>query len=178
MLDEYLNNLPTAEPPMSGPRSGRAGRAHQVPGEAAARGRYKGFKLGAYVFREQIGQGGMGAVYLAEHETLRRKVALKVLTLPKDGNAALSVERFLREARAAAALDHPNIVRFTTSASSGETHYLVMEYVEGETLDQIARPRAGRSPRRGRSSTSPRPPPGCSTPTRRGSSTATSSPPT
>src|SRR6267143_1050829 len=52
-------------------------------------GRYKGFKLGSYFIREQIGQGGMGSVFLAEHETLKRKVALKVLTMPRDGNAAL-----------------------------------------------------------------------------------------
>ncbi|MGL4419304.1 MAG: serine/threonine-protein kinase, partial [Gemmataceae bacterium] len=102
-------------------------------------GRYRGFRLGAYIIREQIGQGGMGAVYLAEHETLRRKVALKVLTPPKqDANGKLTIERFLREARAAAALDHPNIVRIHDVAQHGEVHYLVMEYVEGETLDALA----------------------------------------
>ncbi|CAN5559499.1 hypothetical protein BH11PLA2_BH11PLA2_04280 [soil metagenome] len=100
-------------------------------------GRYKGFKLGPYIIREQIGQGGMGAVYSAEHETLKRRVALKVLSVPKDGNATLSIERFLREARSAAALDHPNIVRLHDVGKAAETHYIVMEYVEGQTLDQI-----------------------------------------
>jgi eukaryotic-like serine/threonine-protein kinase len=101
-------------------------------------GRHRGFKLGAYVIKEQIGQGGMGAVYLAEHETLRRKVALKVLAPAKDdGNAKLAVERFLREARAAAALDHPNIVRIHDVAKEGNVHYLVMEYVEGQTLEAM-----------------------------------------
>lgn len=101
-------------------------------------GRYKGFRLGSYVIREQLGQGGMGAVYLAEHETLRRRVALKVLTPPKDdANGKLTLERFLREARAAAALDHPNIVRTHDISQQGDVHFLVMEYVEGQTLDQM-----------------------------------------
>jgi serine/threonine protein kinase len=97
-------------------------------------GRYRGFRLGSYVLLEQLGQGGMGAVYLAEHETLQRKAAIKVL--PPGGNK-LTVERFLREARAAAALDHPNIVRMHDVGREGEVHFLVMEYVEGQTLDKL-----------------------------------------
>ena len=97
-------------------------------------GRYKGFRLGSYLLRDQLGQGGMGAVYLAEHETLRRMAAIKVL--PPGGNE-LSVERFLREARAAAALDHPNIVRTHDVGQQGQVHFLVMEYVEGQTLDRL-----------------------------------------
>ena len=97
-------------------------------------GRYKGFRLGAYLLQDQLGQGGMGAVYLAIHDTLRRKAAIKVL--PPGGNK-LSVERFLREARAAAALDHPNIVRTHDVGRDGEVHFLVMEYVEGQTLDRL-----------------------------------------
>ena len=101
-------------------------------------GRYRGFKLGPYVVKEQIGQGGMGAVYLAEHETLRRLVALKVLTLSKkDANSKLTIDRFQREARAAAALDHPNIVRMHDVGKHADIHYLAMEYVEGQTLEQI-----------------------------------------
>jgi serine/threonine protein kinase len=99
-------------------------------------GKYRGFRLGPYVIHDQIGQGGMGAVYLAEHETLRRKVAVKVLT-PTTSDARLAIERFLREARAAAALDHPNIVRIFDVAAQDDTHYLVMEYVDGETLESV-----------------------------------------
>ena len=94
-------------------------------------GKYRGFRLGAYVIRDQVGQGGMGAVYLAHHETLRRPVAIKVLTPGETGPTSnVNVGRFLREARSAAALDHPNIVRIFDVAQLGETHYLVMEYVE------------------------------------------------
>ena len=99
-------------------------------------GRYRGFKLGPYVVRDQLGQGGMGAVYLAEHATLRRKVAVKVLA-PTEGMNKVAVERFLREARAAAALDHPNIVRIFDVAQQGEMHFLAMEYVDGQTLDAL-----------------------------------------
>ncbi len=101
-------------------------------------GRYRGFKLGPYIVREQIGQGGMGAVYLAEHATLKRKVAVKVLPpTPSDANAKLAIERFLREARAVAALDHPNIVRIHDVGQQGEVHYLVMEYVDGQSLEDL-----------------------------------------
>ena len=101
-------------------------------------GKYRGFRLGAYVVRDQIGRGGMGAVYLARHETLRRPVAVKVLAPGSAGaQVKVNVERFLREARSAAALDHPNIVRIFDVAQLGDTHYLVMEYVEGQNLEQI-----------------------------------------
>lgn len=100
-------------------------------------GKYRGFRIGPYAIKEQIGQGGMGAVYLAEHTTLSRKVALKVLTPGADSDTKLAVERFLREARAAAALDHPNIVRLHDVGQFGTTYYIVMELVEGDTLDKL-----------------------------------------
>src|SRR5262245_8481625 len=59
-------------------------------------GRHKGFRLGAYVIHDMLGQGGMGSVYLAEHGTLRRRVALKVLRAQKGADAKVCVERFLR----------------------------------------------------------------------------------
>src|SRR5207253_5902271 len=73
-------------------------------------GLHKGLVIGPYKILEQIGRGGMGIVYLAEHQKLQRQVALKVL--PKDKtNDKLALERFYREARAVAALDHANIVK-------------------------------------------------------------------
>jgi serine/threonine protein kinase len=99
-------------------------------------GRHKGFLLGAYVILDQLGRGGMGAVYLAEHRDLHRKVAVKVLVTAKDEDHRLANERFFREARAAAALDHPNIVRIFDVSRHNDVPYLVMEYVGGETLQQ------------------------------------------
>jgi serine/threonine protein kinase len=101
-------------------------------------GRSKGFRLGQYVILDQLGQGGMGTVFLAEHSTLRRHVALKVLNPPKDAHdSQVAIERFLREARAAAALDHPNIVGLHEVAQQGNIHYIALEYVDGPTLEQL-----------------------------------------
>ncbi|MGL6096539.1 MAG: serine/threonine-protein kinase, partial [Fimbriiglobus sp.] len=106
-------------------------------------GRYKGFFLGTYKMLDQIGAGGMGQVFLAEHTSLRRKVAIKVLParLAEDPSA---VERFYREARAAAALDHPNIVRANDVRCERGTYFLVMEYVLGKNLQQMMVEHGGR----------------------------------
>jgi serine/threonine protein kinase/sugar lactone lactonase YvrE len=101
-------------------------------------GKYRGFILGQYKVLEQIGAGGMGVVFLAEHRTMKRRAALKVL--PGDrANDPESLERFYREARLVAALDHPNIVRAFDADQSGGIHFMAMEYVEGESLEQLVR---------------------------------------
>ena len=87
----------------------------------------------------------MGAVYLGEHLDLHRKVAIKVLAPGRGEDQRLALERFLREARSAAALDHPNIVRIFDVARHNDSPYLVMEHVEGETLQQTL-DRDGRVP--------------------------------
>ncbi|HEY1192309.1 MAG TPA: serine/threonine-protein kinase [Gemmata sp.] len=99
-------------------------------------GRHKGFRIGPYAVQDLLGRGGMGAVYLAEHLELRRKVAIKVLAPVRGDGAKLAAERFMREGRAAAALDHPNIVRVLDVTRHNDTPYLVMEFVDGETLQQ------------------------------------------
>ncbi|MGL4555695.1 MAG: protein kinase domain-containing protein, partial [Gemmataceae bacterium] len=99
-------------------------------------GRCKGFFLGAYRLLGKLGQGGMGAVYLAEHTALKRRVALKVFP-PERATDPTAVARFQREGRAAAALDHPNIVRVHDIAQAGSVHFLVLEYAEGVTLDRV-----------------------------------------
>src|SRR5262249_55806355 len=74
-------------------------------------GRPRRFFLGGkYKILDQLGQGGMGAVYLCEHLLMRRLVAVKVLSAQKLSDPSL-LERFFREARAVASLDHPNLVR-------------------------------------------------------------------
>src|SRR5262249_3642480 len=85
-----------------------------------------------YRLRELLGVGGMGAVYRAEHLLMERPVALKVINRSLTDRPAL-VERFRREARAAARLAHPNIVTAFDAEQAGDTHFLVMEYVEGQS---------------------------------------------
>jgi len=91
---------------------------------------------GKYRLLERLGAGGMGLVYLCEHILMKRLVALKVLPTNLAGEAG-NKERFLREAQAAAALKHPNIVQAFDVDAEGNVHYLVMEYVPGVNLDRL-----------------------------------------
>jgi serine/threonine protein kinase len=100
-------------------------------------GRYKRFQIGGkYRLMELLGVGGMGAVYLCEHVFMKRLVALKVLPQEKMTDPG-NVERFYREARAVAALNDPNIVRAYDLDQSEGLHFLVMEYVDGASLQEI-----------------------------------------
>lgn len=94
------------------------------------------FKLGNYRLIDLLGSGGMGRVFLAEHTTMGRRVALKILPKRLGKDPAL-LKQFLTEARAIAALDHPNIVHPYSVDSEGDRYYLVMEYVEGRDLQRI-----------------------------------------
>jgi serine/threonine-protein kinase len=101
-------------------------------------GKYKGFFLGKYKLLGHLGTGGMSTVYLAEHTLFRKQRAIKVL--PRDRVADRSwLQRFYREGRAAAALNHRNIVRVYDIGNEGDTHYLVMEYVRGQDVEQMVR---------------------------------------
>jgi eukaryotic-like serine/threonine-protein kinase len=91
---------------------------------------------GRYQLGSLLGAGGMASVYLATDRVLQRQVAVKVLR-PSDVQDAVFVERFRREARAAARLSHPNIVAVFDSGFDAGLHYLVMEYVVGESLAQL-----------------------------------------
>ena len=105
-------------------------------------GRCRGFRLGSYNLLGLLGKGGMSAVYLGEHVVMKRRCAIKVLPAKLVGGGS-HLERFLREARAVAALDHPNIVRAYDVASEGSgknaTHYFVMELVEGRSLYDLVK---------------------------------------
>jgi serine/threonine-protein kinase len=92
-----------------------------------------GRKLGHYLIREKLGTGGMGEVYLAEDEKLSRSVALKVLP-PELASNPDRRERFRREAKAVAALNHPNIVTLHSVEEADGVLFLTLELVEGETL--------------------------------------------
>lgn len=94
--------------------------------------------LGEYLLLEQIGAGGMGQVYRAEHRTMNRQVALKILSDRIAGRQD-TLEQFYSEIRAVAQLMHPNIVTAFDAGSSEDTHYLVMELVKGEVLSRRIR---------------------------------------
>ncbi|MFO0822350.1 MAG: serine/threonine-protein kinase [Gemmataceae bacterium] len=91
------------------------------------------FRFGPFVIRETLGRGGMGIVYRAFHERLKRPVALKTLH-PAASSRPEALARFGVEGEAVARFDHPNIVRVYESGTSGGLPYLAMELVEGETL--------------------------------------------
>lgn len=97
------------------------------------KGRHKGFMLGKYRLLRLLGAGGMSTVYLAEHTTLRSKVAIKVLPVKRVDQSSY-LARFEREARQSARLSHPNIVRTFDLDTSDAIHFIAMEYVEGEDL--------------------------------------------
>lgn len=99
-------------------------------------GKWRGFTLGSYKVLEQIGSGGMGNVYLCEHMVMRRRVAIKILPLNLVSDP-VALGRFQREARAAAVLDHPHIVRAHDYCQEGHLHFLVMEYVDGVSLQDM-----------------------------------------
>jgi len=95
-------------------------------------------RLGSFRVLRQLGQGGMGVVFEAEDLQLKRRVALKVLQ-PKLGKSADIAARFLREARAAAAVRHDHVITIYQVGQDGETPFIAMELLEGETLEQRLR---------------------------------------
>src|SRR4030095_13454504 len=86
-----------------------------------------------YRIVSRIGAGGMGEVYLAEDTTLDRKVAIKILPMEATPDERAN-KRLIREAKAAAKLDHPNICSVYEVSETDGVSFIVMQYVEGETL--------------------------------------------
>ena len=110
--------------------------ARAIPQESASGSRPLDGTLGDFRILHEVGRGGMGVVYEAEQISLRRRVALKVLPL-----AAMMDERQLRrfknEARAAASLDHPNIVGVYLVGCERAVHFYAMQFIEGQTMAQM-----------------------------------------
>ncbi len=96
----------------------------------------EGTRFGRYEIRSQIGAGGMGEVYLADDTQLRRRVALKIL--PGDLAAHQDrMRRFIQEAQAAAALNHPNIAHIYEIGESNGLSFIAMEFIDGQTLREV-----------------------------------------
>lgn len=139
----YLSKLATGEGVPSDPiKLGglmvRDGLLTHFQAEQLLQGRWKRFSIGKYKVLERLGVGGMGQVFLCEHKLMKRKVAVKVLPAAKAKDQA-ALQRFYREARAVAAVDHPNIVRAYDIDDDADLHFLVMEYVDGANLHDIVR---------------------------------------
>ncbi len=106
--------------------------------EKLLQGKYKGFFLGKHKLLGHIGSGGMSSVYLAEHMKMHDLRAIKVLPQSKLGKSSY-LARFQQEAKAIASLNHPNIVRAYDIDNQKDTHYIVMEYVDGDDLQTLVK---------------------------------------
>src|SRR5882672_8597410 len=95
-----------------------------------------GRTVSQYQFVEKIGAGGMGEIYKAQDTRLGRFVAIKVLPSAKSGDPERR-KRFLLEAQAASGLNHPSIITIHDVLSEGDTEYMVMEFVQGKTLNDL-----------------------------------------
>src|SRR5215813_9757710 len=103
-----------------------------------------GSKVQHYQFLEKLGAGGMGEIYKAQDTRLNRFVAIKVLSTASAGEPERR-RRFIQEAQAASALNHPNIITIHDIVSEGDTEFMVMEYVSGKTLVDLI-PKGGLRP--------------------------------
>jgi WD40 repeat protein/serine/threonine protein kinase len=149
LLDEggigpYLEQKRAAAPLPEAPKTlarlmVRDGLLTTFQAEQLLAGKWRGFNIaGKYKLLGYLGAGGMARVFLCEHTIMRRRVAVKVLPSSQVNDPGC-LDRFHREARAVAALDHPNIVRAFDIDQDGDLHFLVMEYIEGSGLDQIVK---------------------------------------
>jgi len=96
----------------------------------------KGSEVGDYLIRERIGVGGMGEVYLAEQKSMKRPVALKILHEDLIRDKAY-LERFYREVRILAQIEHPNVVRAIEAGYNGKVYYFSMTFIDGKDIKRL-----------------------------------------
>ena len=142
--EALIESLPPEEKPASGEDLAkllyRRKRLTRFQAQAVYQGKTKGLVVGNYVILDKLGQGGMGYVYKAEHRRMGRQVALKVLPSAM-ARSKDAVARFQREVRAAAQLNHPNIVTAYDADEAEGVHFLVMECVDGCDLAALVHAR-------------------------------------
>src|SRR5262245_959910 len=146
VVAEFLQKRIQEQPSLDTPKSLaieliKAGLMTAFQAEHLLAGKWRGFIIsGKYRLLQRVGAGGMGSVYLCEHMRMCRKVALKVLPVAQADDPA-ALDRFYREARAVAVLDHPNIVRAHDIDHDDKLHFLVLEYIDGISLQELVRRR-------------------------------------
>ena len=118
----------------------RRQRLTEYQAQVLCGGKSGGLLLGNYVVLDEIGAGGMGVVFRAEHRRMKRMVAVKLLPQSLT-NSSTAISRFHREVEAAAKLTHPNIVAAYDADEAAGAHFLVMEYVAGTDLSRLVRTR-------------------------------------
>ncbi|HSK74112.1 MAG TPA: protein kinase [Pyrinomonadaceae bacterium] len=131
-VESLLSSLNSAENFLETPAVAKV--ADLIEGEAKKLER--GTCFAHYEIIEQIGTGGMGEVYLARDKKLDRKVAIKILN-EKFSREESNLNRFIREAKAASALNHPNILVIHEIGETEDTNYIVSEFIEGKTLREV-----------------------------------------
>jgi serine/threonine protein kinase len=141
VLDAYLDQLRAAGPVPPEPKNlagllVRDGVLTHFQAGLLLLGRTTGFTIGKYRILERLGIGGMGSVFLCEDRSLRRRVAVKVLP-PKIAKDPAALARFHREAQVVGVLDHPNIVHALDFCEDDNLYYLVMEFIDGISLQEI-----------------------------------------
>ncbi|MHB0957203.1 MAG: serine/threonine-protein kinase [Pirellulaceae bacterium] len=149
-LDAFLDSLATHEQPADADTLSaklvERSLLSAFQAKCLGQGMTKGLVLGEYVVVDEIGQGGMGCVLKARHRRMDREVALKVISFQASKMPKL-LERFEREVRTLARLNHPNVVTAFDAGEQNGVVYLAMELVEGRDLEQRVRQNGPASPR-------------------------------
>jgi serine/threonine protein kinase len=152
-LDAFLHGLQENNASPESPRALavlmiKRGLLTPFQAEQLLQGKYRNFFIrDKYRVMERLGSGGNGIVFLCEHTVMRRLVAIKVLPSSLANDQGI-IERFRREARAAAQLKHPNIVTAHDVDQVGKMHFLVLEHIDGHNLHHIIKSRGAFSPER------------------------------
>ncbi|WP_339729252.1 bifunctional serine/threonine-protein kinase/formylglycine-generating enzyme family protein [uncultured Gimesia sp.] len=141
-LTELIENLEQDQRPQSAAALAeillQLGTLTEYQSHALSSSEARPLLIGDYLILEPIGSGGMGTVYKAMHQRMKRIVALKVIRSDLD-HVLDRLKRFEREVQAAARLSHPNIVTAYDAGEHQGVHYLICEYIDGESLTQLVR---------------------------------------